>query len=309
MSGHSLYVKFVLLVLVVGSARDGARRGSVGPELGPYPGGRGRRLPPAVPSPRAAVELCLYAALLAAAGIVVWRRPVAALYLFVVGLAVHNAVMAALYAAGVAAASLTAITAWKEILLAVALAAGGSRRGRRPAPAVRVERCGLARARLCEPHPSLRAHPAVDPRWRRGVKGRRACASARPRPGRRVLSRPLARPDARPTCAASGGSCSVSRPSSRASASSTSMRCRCDWWRTNGVIDYFHRHLGYDYHGTGVRTEPGRLRVRAAGELHLQRRRRQAVPAAARVDIPLAACERLSLRRRTARRGSRAAPA
>src|SRR5581483_11021061 len=29
------------------------------------------------------------------------------------------------------------------------------------------------------------------------------------------------------------------------------------WWRTNGVIDYFHRHLGYDYHGTGVRTEPG----------------------------------------------------
>ena len=28
------------------------------------------------------------------------------------------------------------------------------------------------------------------------------------------------------------------------------------WWRTNGVIDYFHRHLGYNYHGTGVRTEP-----------------------------------------------------
>jgi hypothetical protein len=28
------------------------------------------------------------------------------------------------------------------------------------------------------------------------------------------------------------------------------------WWRTNGVIDYFHRHLGYEYHGTGVRTEP-----------------------------------------------------
>ena len=28
------------------------------------------------------------------------------------------------------------------------------------------------------------------------------------------------------------------------------------WWRTNTVIDYFHRHLGYNYHGTGVRTEP-----------------------------------------------------
>src|SRR5439155_24500726 len=29
------------------------------------------------------------------------------------------------------------------------------------------------------------------------------------------------------------------------------------WWRGNGVIDYFHRHLGYDYHGTGRRLEPG----------------------------------------------------
>ena len=27
------------------------------------------------------------------------------------------------------------------------------------------------------------------------------------------------------------------------------------WWRTNGVIDYFHRHLGYDYHGTGTRLD------------------------------------------------------
>jgi hypothetical protein len=23
------------------------------------------------------------------------------------------------------------------------------------------------------------------------------------------------------------------------------------WWRTNGVVDYFHKQLGYDYHGTG----------------------------------------------------------
>src|SRR5207248_2505502 len=29
------------------------------------------------------------------------------------------------------------------------------------------------------------------------------------------------------------------------------------WWRTNGVVDYFHRHLGYDYHGTGTRLEGG----------------------------------------------------
>ena len=67
------------------------------------------------------VELGLYALLLAVAAIAVWRRPVVALFIFVVGLALHNAVMAALYAAGVRGTTLTAITAWKEILLAVAL--------------------------------------------------------------------------------------------------------------------------------------------------------------------------------------------
>src|SRR5438552_16337869 len=69
-----------------------------------------------------AVELVAYALLLAAGSLVVWRRPVAALYLFVAGLALHNAAMAALYAAGVRGSTLTPITAWKEILLVVALA-------------------------------------------------------------------------------------------------------------------------------------------------------------------------------------------
>ena len=67
------------------------------------------------------VELGLYALLLAAAAHVVWRRPVVSLYLFVVGLALHNAVMAALYASGVRGTTLTVISAWKEILLAVVL--------------------------------------------------------------------------------------------------------------------------------------------------------------------------------------------
>src|ERR1043166_6689149 len=59
---------------------------------------------------------------MAVAAAAVWRRPVVALYLFVVGLALHNAAMAALYAAGVRGGTSTAIAAWKEILLAVALA-------------------------------------------------------------------------------------------------------------------------------------------------------------------------------------------
>ena len=71
----------------------------------------------------AAVALALYLPLLAAAAVAVWRRPVLALYAFVVGLAVHNLAMVLLYGAGVRGAALTAIQGWKEALLATALAA------------------------------------------------------------------------------------------------------------------------------------------------------------------------------------------
>jgi hypothetical protein len=70
----------------------------------------------------AVVALVVYAAALAAGGVAVWRRPLLAVYAFVVGLALHNAVMAALFALGIEGDALTAIAAWKEILLAVALA-------------------------------------------------------------------------------------------------------------------------------------------------------------------------------------------
>jgi hypothetical protein len=49
------------------------------------------------------------------------RRPVWALYALVVGLALHNFVMAMLWRAGVRGGALTAISAWKEALLLVAL--------------------------------------------------------------------------------------------------------------------------------------------------------------------------------------------
>ena len=69
-----------------------------------------------------AAALAVYLVLLAGAAAVVWRRPVAALVAFVVGLALHNLVMALLYGAGVRGGALELIQAWKEILLAVALA-------------------------------------------------------------------------------------------------------------------------------------------------------------------------------------------
>src|SRR5436190_20808445 len=70
----------------------------------------------------AAIALPIFALLFAAAAVVVWRRPLVALYVFVVGLALHNLVMALLYGAGVRGNALEAIGAWKEALLAVALA-------------------------------------------------------------------------------------------------------------------------------------------------------------------------------------------
>jgi hypothetical protein len=50
------------------------------------------------------------------------RRPVWALYALVVGLALHNFVMAMLWRAGLRGGALTLISSWKEVLLVVALA-------------------------------------------------------------------------------------------------------------------------------------------------------------------------------------------
>jgi hypothetical protein len=52
-----------------------------------------------------------------------WRRPVWALHVFVVGLALHNFVMAELWDAGIHGRWLDVISSWKEALLAVCLVA------------------------------------------------------------------------------------------------------------------------------------------------------------------------------------------
>jgi hypothetical protein len=50
------------------------------------------------------------------------KRPVWALHALIVGLALHNVVMALLWRAGVRGAALTVVSAWKDVLLLVALA-------------------------------------------------------------------------------------------------------------------------------------------------------------------------------------------
>jgi hypothetical protein len=59
------------------------------------------------------------------------RRPVWALHVLIAGLALHNLVMSQLYRAGVRGTSLTVVSAWKDVLLLVALATVAlARRGR-----------------------------------------------------------------------------------------------------------------------------------------------------------------------------------
>jgi hypothetical protein len=66
--------------------------------------------------------LALALVLLPVGAAAVWRRPLLALYAFVVGLALHNAVFMLLFAAGAEGWQLTVAQAWKEVLLGVALA-------------------------------------------------------------------------------------------------------------------------------------------------------------------------------------------
>ena len=74
-----------------------------------------------------AAALVVYGALLAAAVVAVFRRPVVALYVFVLGLPLHNLVMSLLYGGGVRGGALDVIQAWKEILLATTLLSVGLR--------------------------------------------------------------------------------------------------------------------------------------------------------------------------------------
>jgi hypothetical protein len=200
------------------------------------------------------VELALYALLLAVAAAIVWRRPLLALYLFVVGLALHNAVMAALYAAGVRGSTLTAITAWKEILLTVALARVGRdavRRRRLPFRPGVADWLALAFGAL------VVVYAFVPQSALGGRAGPHAVALAVRHDlvpvGAYLLGRSLrvGRGELRRLAWALLGTAAFVAAVGLVDAYAVPI----GWWRTNGVVDYFHRHLGYDYHGTGTRLE------------------------------------------------------
>jgi O-Antigen ligase len=197
-----------------------------------------------------AVELVVYALLLAVAAAAVWRRPVAALYLFVVGLALHNAAMAALYAAGVRGSTLTAIAAWKEILLAVALVrvlVDAGRARRLPFRPMLVDWLALAFGVVVAAY-ALVPQSAVG-----GLADHHAVALALRHDevpvGAYFLGRSLRvdRTELQRLAWTLLGTAAFVAALGIVDVYAVSI----GWWRTNGVVDYFHKQLGYHYNGTG----------------------------------------------------------
>ena len=196
------------------------------------------------------LALAAYGLLLVPGAVLVWRRPVVALYAWIVGLVAHNAVMAALYGAGVRGGALTAIQAWKEVLLGVALA--------------RVALQALRAGRL-----AFRVHPAdvlavafavlvcvyavLPQSWLDGSADRGAIGLALKHDvvpvgayflGRSVILR--GEELVRLVWTVVGTAAAVA-----VLGLLDDFLSPISWWRESAVVDYFNKHLGYDYHGTG----------------------------------------------------------
>jgi hypothetical protein len=196
------------------------------------------------------LALAVYGLLLVPGAILVWRRPVLALYAWIVGLAAHNAVMAALYGAGVRGSALTAIQAWKEILLGVALARVGLDALRTRRLAFRVHIADV----LAVAYGVLVCVYAVLPqRWLGGAADRSAVGLALKHDlipvGAYFLGRSLivGRDELVRlvwTLLAAAGAVAVV-------GLLDDFLVPISWWRGSAVVDYFRRQLGYDYHGTG----------------------------------------------------------
>jgi hypothetical protein len=198
----------------------------------------------------AALALVVYAVLLAGAAVVVWRRPTLALYAFIVGLAAHNAVMASLYAGGVRGSALTAIQAWKEILLAVAVVRvlrDSARARRLPFRPRAADWLALAFGALVFVYAlipqsvlgGLADRKAVLYGLRHDVVPVVAFLLFRALGLDRVERRRLA-------WTVLGTAAAVA-----AIGLVDVYAIPIGWWRENGVADYFRKQLGYDYHGTG----------------------------------------------------------
>jgi hypothetical protein len=197
-----------------------------------------------------AAALAAYAVVLSAAAIAVWRRPALALFLFVVGLALHNAVMASLYGLGVRGAELTAIQAWKELLLAVAAgrvlvdAVRGRKLPFRPGP---VDAVALAFGVVVAVY-ALLPQSFLD--GQAGPEARLLALRHDLVPvGAFLLGRalPLGRGDLRRLWWTIVGAAAAVAALGLLEVYAVPI----EWWRDSSVPAYFRDQLGYEYGGTG----------------------------------------------------------
>jgi O-antigen ligase/polysaccharide polymerase Wzy-like membrane protein len=191
--------------------------------------------------------LAVYGVLLAGTGVAVFRRPIVALYVFVLGLPLHNIVMSLLYGGGVRGHALDAIQAWKEVMLAAALASvafSAIRARGLPFRATVVDWLALAYAAVVVLYAIL-PQSALD-----GNAGTRAIFYGLRHDlvlvaayflGRSV---PLDVRRVRWLIAFAAAGVAVWGLVEVYSV-------QIEWWRHSGAVGYFHRELGYDYHGPG----------------------------------------------------------
>src|SRR5256714_9972097 len=196
------------------------------------------------------LALAVYGLVLVSCALLIGRKPVAALYAWMVGLAAHNAVMAALYGAGVRGGALTALQAWKAFLLGVSLARVGlaALRARRLAFRVHpADVLALAFALL------VCVYAVLPQSWLGGAADRSAIGLALKHDlvpvgayflGRSLLLRreqlvPLAW-----TLVGVAGAVA-------AIGLLDDFLVPISWWRNSAVVGYFHKQLGYHYNGTG----------------------------------------------------------
>jgi hypothetical protein len=194
-----------------------------------------------------AAALVVYALLLAATTVAVFRRPIVALYVFALGLPLHNIVMSLLYGGGVHGHALDAIQAWKEIVIAAAVASvavSAIRARRLPFRPMLVDWLALAYGAFVVLY-ALIPQSALD-----GHAGTRAIAYGARHDLVLVVAYFLGRSvalDVRrirwliafaAAAVAAWGLIEV-------------YAVPIEWWRHSGAVGYFHHELGYDYHGPG----------------------------------------------------------
>jgi hypothetical protein len=215
-----------------------------------------------------ALALAIFALATAAAAFVVWRRPIAALYLFLVGLAAHNIVMSLLWGAGVRGNDLELIAAWKEILLAVAVARVGLdafRARRLPFRPGAVDVLALAFAGL------VLLYAVIPQSALGGHAGGSAILHAIRHDLVPVVAFLLGR--ALGITAAQLRSVAWTVLGTAAAVAGFGLieeyTVGVGWWHRSGAVGYFHRQLGFDYHGPGGMPENFAFNT---GHNHLYRR-------------------------------------